>query len=244
MRKLSILTVSLLVCNLILCQSVDRGVYVELTLSIIQDKEFLDGLDNDTIFINSNGIKSNFDTIIGGKLFLFVKSQEELATWNTLYWFETDEYEANPDNIDYAFSLNSWRKQEDFTYREGKVEFKRWHRKWIVSKKKIREIEYNKLSQINNPRLGRKNFLAHKRIKEFTIDLKNVDKRNFINLNDTLNGNWQGYIGKDYVEFLFYNDTIYTYSLISGKQVDYQYSLDGYAIKIVKYNDVCIKWIR
>ncbi len=212
--------------------------YVLLTIETIKESSILSSVDNDTLFINSNGLPFIIsDTVINSVKLIFARSKEELFFWGVKFWFETIRLDYSSNNVDYGFCLNSWQDLDNFDYIFGSLGFIKRNDKWQLDDKKVKHIDFDKIPKLDSPLAKQPPRPRRNYVECYDFDLKKVTDREFKNLADTLIGNWYCTADSTYSEYLFLNDSIYQYSALMGKDIPVRYDLENRDLIITRYND-------
>lgn len=212
--------------------------FVLTTIETIKESSILSSGEIDTLFINSNGLPFNIsDTIINSVKLIFTKSKEDLFFWGAKFWFETIRLDYSSNNIDYGFCLNSWQELKNFNYVSGSFDFKKTNDSWKLENKKMNHIDYDKIPKLDSPLATQPHRPRSNFVECYNFDLKKFADREFNSLADTLIGNWYSTADSNYTEYLFYNDSIYKYSALVGKEIPVRYDIVNMQLLITRYNN-------
>ena len=239
-------------------QQIDLNIYIEITSKIIKSIESNDISEInelDTIFVNSYGlIFGNLDTIIDNSQFVFSNSKVDLFFWGANSWFETIRFKQSDSLIEYDLCINSFKKIENIEYYCGTYIFENINDSWILKEKKIEKFTHENIPKLDKPLIKQPERKRLNNVKHTNFNLDNTEDRKFETLADTLIGNWQYLADSVYWESLCIHDSIYSYSLLTGKIspmryeiVDNNYLISGYdrfqvksKIKVIDLNTIVL----
>ena len=198
--------------------------------NIINQIPIIDSLGYKTIFINTNGLISTFlDTAISKDIHLFFTgSKEDMFFHSQNYWFETINFKKNVDRINYKFCTNSFNEIDTVNYQYGDYIFQKENDNWIIKNHKIEKISFSNISKLDQP-LIKGNYDKKKKKHKYCFNFRKKDLylKQLSSLSDTIIGNWQSIDSLNYVEMLFYKDTIYSYSTMVGGPHLLSYKIRG-----------------